>query len=328
MLPAHDKLTLCFAHAAYRLGDRYALRGNPLNSFEVRSTDALKARLAEVDVLVVSGLWKNELIEYAPRLRFIQSISAGTDQFSKPLLSEKGIRLASASGVNARAVAEHALALMLGLSRRLAEARDNQIKHHWRGMIGDLTLREDELGGKTVLIIGMGTIGSHVATLTRAFGMRVIGIRRNPEQGANGADEIVGMDALMAQLPLADYIVLTCALTPETEGLINAAAFGAMKPTARLINVARGRVVDEAALVSALQQGRINGAGLDVVVEEPMPATAPLWDLPNVLITPHSAGETRAYEDNVLDLLEKNLARLTQATPDSFTAVPLHNQVL
>jgi phosphoglycerate dehydrogenase-like enzyme len=111
-------------------------------------------------------------------------------------------------------------------------------------------------------------------------------------------------------LPLADFVALTCPLTPQTEGLINARAFAAMKPSAYLINVARGKVVDEAALVDALQTGRIAGAGLDCTVEEPLPAASALWDIPNALITPHTAGETRRYEDNVIDLLLENLDRL------------------
>jgi phosphoglycerate dehydrogenase-like enzyme len=328
MLPDKDHLTLCFAHSAYRLADRFALRGTGIKHFEVRGFDELQTRLHEADVLVVSGLWKNELIDHAPNLRFIQSISAGTDQFSKPLIKERGIRLASASGVNARAVAEHAIALMLALSRRLLEARDNQHKHHWRGMIGDLSRREDELGGKTVLVVGMGTIGHHFSTLARAFGMKVIGIRRHPEQGANGADSIHSVVELTALLPHADYVVLTCALTPDTEGLINQAAFAAMKPQARLINVARGRVVDEPALIRAMQQGLIDAAGLDVCVEEPLPATSSLWDLPNALITPHSAGETRRYEDNVLDVLMGNLDLLWKNDANQSVQAPLRNQIV
>lgn len=328
MLPDKDHLTLCFAHAAYRLADRFVLREAGLTHFEVRTYDELQARVSEADVLVVSGLWKNDLLAHAAKLRFIQSISAGTDQFSRPLLQERGVRLASASGVNARAVAEHALALMLALSRRLPEARDNQHKHHWRGMIGDLSRREDELGGKTVLVVGMGTIGHHVSTLARAFGMRVIGIRRHPEQGPNGADSIHAMGELAGLLPQADYVVLTCALTPETEGLIDAAAFAAMKPQARLVNVARGRVVDEAAFIQAIGDGRIDSAALDVCVEEPLPAASPLWDLPNVLITPHSAGETRRYEDNVLDLLMDNLDRLWNGNKNPDHVTTLKNQIL
>ena len=220
------------------------------------------------------------------------------------------IRLASAQGVNARAVAEHAMSLILAMSRQLHFARDNQAKHHWRGMISDLSRREDELGGKTLLVVGLGRIGSHLAGLARAFGMRVIATKRDPGSGFESADDVFSQGRLGEVLPLADYVALTCPLTPQTEGLINAAALSRMKPSAFLINVSRGKVVDEPALLDALAQGRIAGAGLDCTVEEPLPAASPLWDVPNVLITPHTAGETRAYEDNVIDLLLENLERL------------------
>jgi len=140
-LPAKDKLTIGFAHAAYRMGDRFTLRGAGLDWFEVRTLDELKARIAEVDVLCVSGLWRNELIAAAPRLAFIQSISAGTDQYSRDALRAAGIRLASAQGSNERAVAEHAIALILAMARKISEARDNQAAKKWRGCIGEIARR-------------------------------------------------------------------------------------------------------------------------------------------------------------------------------------------
>jgi len=276
----------------------------------VRSLDELKARIRNVDVLLCSGLWRNELIPAAPRLAFIQSISAGTDQYSRDALGAAGIRVASAQGVNERAVAEHAIALILAMARQIPQARDNQTAKAWRGMIGDIAKREDELGGKTLVIAGMGRIGSRLATLAKAFDMRVIATRRDPSKGAGAADKIVGEDGLLGVLPQADFVALTCPLTPRTENLIDAKALAAMKRSAYLINVARGKVVNEPALVEALKQKRIAGAALDCVWEEPLPATSGLWDVPNVLITPHTAGETRRYEDNVIDLLLENLERL------------------
>jgi len=310
MLPARP--TLLFAHVAYRFAERYAARGGALPVLEATSLDELETRIAEADVLLVSGLWRNHLARPGGRLRFIQSISAGVDQYDRAALAAAGIRLASAQGANANAVSEHAIALILALARRIPEARDNQAKRHWRGMIGDLTRREDELGGKTLLVVGIGRIGGRLARLAKAFGMTVIGLRRDPVNGAEGADEIHPISALRAQLPRADYVALTCALTDETRGLMDAAAFAAMKPGAALVNVARGRVCDEAALVSALQSGHLGAAALDVTADEPLPAHSPLWAMPNVLVTPHTGGETRSYEDNVLDLMEENLARLAR----------------
>jgi phosphoglycerate dehydrogenase-like enzyme len=315
MLPARDRLKICFAHAAYRMGERFALRNAGIAHVEVRSADELARQLPEADVLVVSMLWKNELAGGAKRLKFIQSISSGTDWYDKAVLQAHGIRLASAAGVNAEAVAQHAMALMLALRRRLPEARDNQRARYWRPMISEIAAREDELSGKTLLVVGMGRIGSRLARLAKAFGMRVIATRRNPAAGAADADTIVGNERLHEMLKQADAVAITCPLTPETESMIDAAALAVMRPTAHLINVARGRIVDEAALIRALKEKRIAAAGLDVTVEEPLPAASPLWTMPNVLITPHVAGETQAYEDGVIDILLANLERLWRGEP-------------
>ena len=309
-LPAKDRLKICFAHVAYRMGERFALRNTGLQSFEVRSLDELSSRIGEADVLLVSGLWRNEMIAKAPRLAFIQSISAGLDQYSRDDLRAAGIRLASAQGANERAVAEHAIALILALARQLPQGRDNQTALKWRGMISDIAQREDELGGKTLVIVGMGRIGSRLATLAKAFDMRVIGVKRDPSKGQGAADAVVAQARLLDVLPDADFVALTCPLTPETEKLIDARALAAMKRSAYLVNVARGRVVDEPALIKALADGTIAGAAVDCAWEEPLPATAPLWTAKNIMITPHTAGETRRYEDNVLDLLMENLGRL------------------
>lgn len=315
-IPAKAKLTICFAHVAYRLGERFALRNTGLASFEVRSRDELEQRIGEADVLLVSGLWRNEFIAKAPKLAFIQSISAGLDQYSRESLNAAGIRLASAQGGNERAVAEHAIALILAMARQIPQARDNQTARKWRGMISDIAQREDELGGKTLAIVGMGRIGSRLATLAKAFDMRVIGIKRDASRGKGAADTVVAQDKMLDVLPEADFVALTCPLTPDTEKLINARALAAMKPSAYLINVARGRVVDEPALATALAKGGIAGAAVDCVWEEPLPETSTLWTAPNILITPHTAGETRRYEDNVLDMLQENLDRLWRGEKD------------
>ena len=309
-LPDKDRLVICFAHAAYQMQEHFLRRQTGIQSFEVRGRDELEKRIGEADVVVVSGLWRNEFLDRAERLRFIQSISAGTDQFGKEKLQERGVHLASAKGSNARAVSEHAIALILALARKLPEARDNQAKHAWRGMVSDISLREDELGGKTLLIIGLGSIGSRTARLAKAFDLRVIGVKRDPSSGGEGVDSVHAVSELESVLPQADYVLLTCPLTKETEKIIDADALSRMKKSAYLVNAARGGCVDEEALIEALQAGRIAGAALDVTAQEPLPPTSPLWDFPNVLVTPHTAGETRKYEDNVLDILLENLDRL------------------
>ena len=322
MLPPRDHITICFAHAAYQMKTCFDALNTGIRNFEVRSRDDLDRRVAEADVVVVSGMWHNGLIPLAPRLRFIQSISSGTDQYDKPALSARGVRLASAAGVNARAVAEHAISLMLALARRLPEARDNQAARHWRGMIGDLSQREDELGGKTLLIIGLGRIGGRLAQLAKAFDMNVIGFRRDPAAGPGAADSVHALADLPRHLPAADFVALTCPLTDETRGVINAGALALMRPSAFLVNVARGPCVEEAALVQALTQGRLAGAALDCTDPEPPPPESPLWAMPNVFLTPHTGGETRQYEANVIAILLENLDRLWRGE------TPLRNQVI
>src|SRR5471032_3344701 len=322
MFPSKENLTICFAHAAYQMQARFEARKTGLKSFQVWAYDEFAKRIAEADIVVASGMWKNELIPQAKKLKFIQSISSGMNQYSNELLSAAKVRLASGAGVNARAVAEHAISLILAIARRLPEARDNQHKKFWRGMIGDLTVREDEIGDKTMLVVGMVRIGSHLAKLGKAFGMKVIGIRQDPKKGTNGADSIHAMGELVKVVPQADIVVLACSLTPETTGLMSAAAFAAMKPSAMFVNVARGKVADEAALIATMKAGKIEAAGLDVTADEPLAQSSPLWEMPNVFITPHTAGETRAYEDNVIDVLIENIDRLARGEGS------LRNQVL
>ena len=310
MIPPKDQLVICFAHAAYQMKACFDALNTGIASFEVRERDAFERRAAEADVIVVSGMWHNGLIPLATRLRFIQSIGSGTDQFDKAALAAHGVRLASAAGVNARAVAEHAMSLILALARRLPEARDNQARRVWRRMIGDLTQREDEMTGKTALIIGLGRIGGRLAQLAKAFDMTVIGFRRDPAAGAGAADSVHGLAELPAFLPRADFVVLTCPLVPETRGVIDAKALALLRPSAFVVNAARGGCVVESALIEALRTGRIAGAALDVTDPEPAEELSPLWAMPNVFITPHTGGETRKYEANVNEILVENLERL------------------
>jgi D-2-hydroxyacid dehydrogenase (NADP+) len=309
-IPPKNELEVLFAHVAYRFAERFEPRQTGIRFTSASTLDEAKAAIPRAHVLVCSGLWRNEFITSAPKLAFVQSCSAGTDQYDKAAMKAAGIRLASAQGVNERAVAEHAISLVLALARRLHLLRDAQAQRTWRGMLSDLVLREEELGGKTMLIVGMGRIGSRLAEIAKAFDMRVIATKRNPATAMGPADKVVPDRELLAVLPEADFVVLTCPLTPETERLIDARALAAMRPDAYLINVARGKVVDEPALIQALERGQIAGAGLDCTVEEPLPASSALWAMPNVIVTPHTAGETRKYEDNTLDMMLENLDRL------------------
>ena len=211
--PSRDVLTIGFAHVAYRAAEEFAARRTGLAHFEVRTFEELERQAPEADVLVVSGLWRNTLLATAAKLRFVQSFSAGTDQYDKALFRKYGVRLANAQSANERAVAEHAIALILTLTRQLHLARDNQRSRQWRGMIGDRALREQELGGKTLVIVGLGRIGMRLAALARSFDMRVIGVRRTARPEPELADQVIARADLAQALAQADVAALTCPLT-------------------------------------------------------------------------------------------------------------------
>jgi phosphoglycerate dehydrogenase-like enzyme len=301
------------AHHLYRLGDAYRrLRPDPLT--EVSTRAELIACLPHASTLVISRFWGDDLLDLAPRLTFIQAISAGTDQFDIAKISRRGIRLASAQTANETAVAEHAIGLMLSLTRQLHLARDNQARRVWREVSPVLAAREAEVRGRVIAIVGFGRIGQRIAAIAKALGMTVIGVRRRPGS-ADHADTIMTTDKLETALAQADVVALTCPHTAATDKLIGRAQLAAMKPSAYLLNIARGRVVDQDALIAALRAGQLAGAALDCVVDEPLPADSPLWTFPNVIITPHSAGNTQHYEANVAAILAENIARLERGAP-------------
>lgn len=308
--PSAGDTNVHFAHIAYRMEERYALRDPKVKYFQTWTPEETMDRIEDADVFVCSGFWDNALLDKAKSLKYIQSIGAGYDQFPLDELKKRGIRLANASGVNQNAVAEHAMSLILGLNRHIHTGRDNQNSSTWRGMLGDLTQREDELIGKTMLIVGMGAIGSRLAKFAKAFDMKVLATKRDPSTAEGPADEIVTPDKLGELVPQADFVVLTCPLTPETTNIVDASVLAAMKNTAYLINVARGQCVDEPELANALKSGSIAGAGIDHFWNEPLEDGSVFWDLQNVIITPHTGGETRLYEERVIDILDDNLGRL------------------
>ncbi len=308
--PAPGDITIHFAHSAYCLAERFAVRRPEIAHFQTWTPEDTRARIGEGDVLVASGFWKNDLLADASKLKFVQVCAVGHDQFDKAAVSDRGIRLCNSAGVNANAVSDHAFALLLGLTRQVHVARSNQQNAFWRPMISDRSKREDELPGKTMLIYGVGQIGGRIAKLAKAFGMTVLGVRRDVSKTVEGIDELHPTDAFQSLIPRADVVVLSCPLTDETRGLMNAAGFAAMKPSAYLVNVARGGCVEQDALIAALEAGTIAGAGIDVTEPEPLPSDSKLWSFDNVILTPHTGGETRAYEDNVIDALIENLERL------------------
>ncbi|MCS7178967.1 MAG: D-2-hydroxyacid dehydrogenase [Anaerolineae bacterium] len=248
------------------------------------------------------------LIAYAPHLRWVHAVSAGVDHLLFPELQDSDIILTNARGVFSVPIAEMVMAYILAVAKRLPEFWDSQREHRWE----KLSLRE--LHGLTVGIIGLGDIGTEVARRCRVFGMHVLGLRRHPGPG-DLADEVLPPARLPDLLARADFVVIAVPLTPETRGLIGRAELAAMKPDAWLINISRGAVVDEEALIEALQARCIGGACLDVFVEEPLPPQSPLWEMPNVLITPHNSWSSPHIEARQMTLFLENLRRYVAGEP-------------
>ena len=238
-------------------------------------------------------------------LRWIQGTSAGVGRFAERIgLLDSDVVVTTASGVHARPLAEFALLAMLMFGKNTLHLTRQQREHRWERHA------DEEIRGKVVCVIGLGKIGREVARLAHALDAHVVGAVRDP--GARSAGEL-GVDALVSTagldelLPAADVVVLATPHTPETHHLIDARRLALLKPTAILVNVARGDVVDEPALVEALRAGRLRGAALDVFEQEPLPAESPLWDLPNVFVSPHSASTVAAENARIVELFCDNL---------------------
>jgi phosphoglycerate dehydrogenase-like enzyme len=240
-------------------------------------------------------------------LRWAHSPAAGVGRMLFPAMIASPVVLTNSRGMNAAAVAEHALLLLLASARRLPEAVRAQGRRQW--ISNDLSALP-MVRGRTLLIVGLGAVGRELARMAAGLGVSVIGTRKEAgEPPPEGVSEAFGPDALHRLLPLADFVVLAAPLTAETRGMIGARELGLMKPTARLVNVARGKLLDEAALVRALTERAIAGAALDVFEHEPLAESSPLWSMPNALITPHVAGFREDYWEAATDLFAANLHR-------------------
>jgi phosphoglycerate dehydrogenase-like enzyme len=285
------------------------------------SYDTLDRELPTADVFVGWSL-KPEQLALAKKLRWIHSPAAAVHALMSPELAASPVVVTNARDVHGPVVAEHALALMLALAKRIPSAVRYQDKRTWaQQALWEESPRPRELSGATLALIGFGTIGREVARLAAAFSMRIVVIREHPEPATrNSKPETgnlvqLGPDQLDSVLAQADFVVLAAPLTEKTRGIINAARLARMKPDAYLINVARGPLIDDAALVAALRERRIGGAALDVFPQEPLPAGSPYWSLPNVLVTPHSAALTDKLWERHYALLSDNLRRFLSGQP-------------
>jgi glyoxylate/hydroxypyruvate reductase A len=270
------------------------------------------ALLAEAEVLLdVDGPSMADFPARVPQLRWIQSSSSGIGEWVRRLgIVESPIVVTNTAGLHSVALAEFVLFAMLYFAKRWPEMVAEQRAHHWE------RCAIDTLEGKTLGIVGLGNVGRKVAAVVRPFGVRVIGSRRNPAASEHdGLDAVYGPRDLAALLGASDYIVLIVPHTAETVGLVGQAELACMRPGAVLINIARGSVVDEPALIEALRSGHLGGAVLDVVAHEPLSADSPLWDMPNVLITPHSMSTATTENERLTTLFADNLGRYIAGEP-------------
>jgi len=279
----------------------------------------------DVEVLLRGWLSSDafdRLVARAPRLNWVHSASAGVERALTPAARERGLVITNARGVFSRPIAEYVLMMILAVSRRLPGLLELQRERTWQPLEGV------ELRDVTVGIVGLGSIGRAVGALATAFGCRVVAVRRRADAGsAPPADEesrsfgevlldrVGGPELLPDLLRESDFVVLAAPLTPETQNMMDATALAAMKPGAWLINIARGGLVDERALLSALRDGRIGGAVLDTFRDEPLQPSSPFYDLPNVIVTPHTSWSSSRVLDRSVELFCDNLRRYAAGEP-------------
>jgi phosphoglycerate dehydrogenase-like enzyme len=281
--------------------------------------DFLRANAPEADAMLTVGMRNTALPKIWPaakNLRWIHSLSAGVEQILFPALVESGVPLTNARGVFKRSLAEFAILGMLWFAKNGPRLLEQKRAHKWE------TFMVDWVAERNVAIVGYGEIGRECALLAKAMGARILATRRRPEllDGDRILDKAYALAGLHQMLSEADYVIVAAPGTPETRHMISVAEFASMKKTAVIINVGRGVVIDEAAMIGALAEGRIAGAALDVFEVEPLPADSPLWDMPNVFISPHSTDRTR--DPDWLDLAMRrfvsNFHRFVDGKPLEF----------
>ena len=295
---------------------RAVLGGRPCVFLAPEDADAALADIAFVSRDVTGTSTKHEVLPHtqcmydvllqARQLQWVHIHSAGADRPVYVQLRERGVPVATSSGANASVVAQTALLGVLALARHWPRLATAQQRRTWAPLIASGLPRD--LQGQTAVIVGWGPVGQEIGRLLQAVGLSLVVVRRDAGAAAPGVKTVADTN-LPSVLPAADWLVLACPLTQRTRGLVGARELGLLPPHARLVNVARGEVVDEQALISALREGRIAGAYLDVFAHEPLPADSPLWDLPNVIVTPHSAGFSDGNEERVARMFLDNLAR-------------------
>ena len=314
--PANTKLVIGVWHSFFTewnakpvMAETLRQRWPQMKVVQAAKPEQLSADLSDADIFVGSVL-KPPQFATAKKLKWVHSTSAGVGQLMYPGLRNSGVIVTNASGIFSVPMAEHTIGLILALARNFPDTLRQQEKAIWSQQnLWDKPQHLAEVNGTLLLIIGYGSIGREVAQRAQSLGMRVWGVTRSGKGDATHAEKIVPSSELQNVLAQADYVLLCAPETSETNSLIGAQQLAQMKRTARLINVGRGSLVDEAALISALETGALAGAALDVAQTEPLPPTSPLWHAPNLFITPHtSALSDRLWPREtamLVDLLER-----------------------
>jgi phosphoglycerate dehydrogenase-like enzyme len=305
-------------HAVWNLDEKYPkLLQDMFPQLEVvaaRDKEETLRHLPEAEILYGWSLPEKHLA-LARSLKWIHIPSAGVEDSLYPALVDSPIRITCSRGISSAALADHAFGMILAFSRGLSTALRQGSASWMRERFFDADPMPVELDGKTLAILGFGSIGKELARRGQAFGMKVHALKRNRVSEEPLADKMFGPKDLEAFLASADYLVVTLPLTSETRGILNERTLPAMKPSAVLVNIARGGLIREEALIEALRSGRLAGAGLDVFEKEPLPQDSPLYALPNVVLTPHIGGLHPHYLDRATSLLIVNLGRYLKDEP-------------
>jgi len=282
----------------------------PLEVVRLASYEGVEKEIRDAEVVITWSL-RPEQIALARKLRWIHSPAAAVHQLLFPELVGRDIIITNGRDVHGPVVAEHVIAMILALAKKLPQASRFQQRQAWgQEELWNSYPHPREVAGATLGLVGLGTIGGSAARHASGLGMRVIAVREHPEKASpEGVEQVFASSQLDTLLAQSDYVVLAAPVTSATHNLIDAAGLAQMKPDACLINVGRGQLVDEAALIQALRDHKIGGAALDVFVEEPLPPSSPLWNFENVLITPHTAGLTEKQWERQYAVVAENLRR-------------------
>lgn len=274
--------------------------------------------LSDIDVMIMFGIEiRDQMLRDAPQLKWIQSLATGVDHFLRCPSLRRDVLITSGRGIHGVPMREHVLYLMLAISHDAKRQVEDSQRHVWQRRLWTT------LHGKTAVIAGTGVVGAAIGEMLKALGMHVIGVSRTPRV-TRGFDEIVPSDRLRQAASHADYLINVLPAAPDNAALFDAALFEAMKPEAYYISAGRGQTVDEAALIEALRQGRIAGAGMEVFQTEPLPADSPFWDLPNVFVTPHVGGYIVEYEEFIMPLVIDNMRLFLAGQQKEMTNIVAH----